>query len=374
VVAYSLPKRGRVSREELEAHLHSDPERPDILPYRFKFYERDWGLCISEGERRELTGDWFDVEIDAELVEGNMHVGEFVVEGERPECLLFAAHIDHPMQVNDGLLGAAVLVELARLLAQRRDRLTWSYRFLFVPERIGTIAWIARFPERLPEILGGAFCEMPGVAGQALSLQATKWGDTKTDRVLAKLLRELDPDPPIVPCWKHVVNDEGFLNAPRVDVPIASVSRSAPGSPFEHFPEYHTDRDTPERVDWDGTAETLGVLNSFCEIVDADRVPVPQYVGDPFLSKHGLWVDWRENPALNVALEDIFHAVDGRTSVFDIAERVELPYGEVRGFLDQMAEAGLVTWAPADRFYSRDNPWEALAARELSPGVRQAGS
>ena len=108
--------------------------------------------------------------------------------------------------------------------------------------------------------------------------------------------------------------------------------------------------------------------------METDRVPVPAYVGEPFLSKHGLWVDWRTEPDLNVALEDVFHAIDGRSSLFDIAERAGIPYEQVRGFVERMGDAGLVRWRPADVFYSREQPWEMLAARELPPGVNQAGS
>lgn len=373
VVSYSLPKSGRVPRAELLEHLHSDPARPDVVPYRYAFYERDWGLCCSERQKQSLDQEWYEVEIDAADVPGDLHVGELVLPGERSETILFVGHVDHAMQANDGVLGALVLAELARLLAGRRS-LTWTYRFLFVPERIGTIAWLSRSQELLPRILGGVVCEMPGVRGQSLSLQLSKWGDTKIDRVLQALLREIDPAAPVLPCWKHVVNDDGFLNAPGVDLPVASVSRSAPEGPFSHFPEYHSDRDTPERVDWKGVEETLSVLVRFCDVLERDRVPVPTYVGEPFLSKHGLWVDWRLDPGLNAALEEICHGIDGRQSLFDISAAVGLPFGQVAAFVEQMAAAGLVEWSPADRFYASTNSWDARAARRLPEGARQAGA
>ncbi|MGB2910938.1 MAG: DUF2172 domain-containing protein, partial [Anaerolineales bacterium] len=45
VVSYSLPYEGIVNREELLNHLHTHPTLPDAIPFIFKYYEREWGLC-----------------------------------------------------------------------------------------------------------------------------------------------------------------------------------------------------------------------------------------------------------------------------------------------------------------------------------------
>ncbi len=56
VVSYSLPFEGVVSREELLAHLHAHPRIPDAVPFIFKYYERDWGLCCSQLQRERADG------------------------------------------------------------------------------------------------------------------------------------------------------------------------------------------------------------------------------------------------------------------------------------------------------------------------------
>jgi len=57
VVSYSLPFEGQVSREELLAHLHVHPNLPDAIPYVFKYYQRDWGLCATQTLRDSLTDE-----------------------------------------------------------------------------------------------------------------------------------------------------------------------------------------------------------------------------------------------------------------------------------------------------------------------------
>ena len=54
VVSYSLPFEGLVSRQELLEHLHVHPRLPDAIPFVFKYYDRDWGLCASQNSTRCL--------------------------------------------------------------------------------------------------------------------------------------------------------------------------------------------------------------------------------------------------------------------------------------------------------------------------------
>jgi aminopeptidase-like protein len=51
LVNYSAPFRGRVSRAELEQHLHSLAELPSAIPYVTSYYTPRWGFCIAHEER-----------------------------------------------------------------------------------------------------------------------------------------------------------------------------------------------------------------------------------------------------------------------------------------------------------------------------------
>ncbi len=63
VAAYSLPFEGIVSRAELLQHLHVHPRLPEAIPFVFKYYDRDWGLCTSQElktlSKKKLTGSKF---------------------------------------------------------------------------------------------------------------------------------------------------------------------------------------------------------------------------------------------------------------------------------------------------------------------------
>ena len=93
---YSLPFDGVVSREELFAHLHVHARNPDAIPFIFKYYERDWGLCCTRKTRDALTDERYRVVIRSDFSYATLKVGETIVPGETDECIVLCAHLCHP--------------------------------------------------------------------------------------------------------------------------------------------------------------------------------------------------------------------------------------------------------------------------------------
>jgi aminopeptidase-like protein len=46
LVQYSRPVDRVIQVEELQKHLHSIPEQPDLVPYRTAYYSDTWGFCL----------------------------------------------------------------------------------------------------------------------------------------------------------------------------------------------------------------------------------------------------------------------------------------------------------------------------------------
>src|SRR5512136_962385 len=74
-VSYSLPFEGIVGRDELLPHLHVHPRLPQAIPFVFKYYERDWGLCASQELRESLTEKEYKVVIRTSFEPGRLKVG-----------------------------------------------------------------------------------------------------------------------------------------------------------------------------------------------------------------------------------------------------------------------------------------------------------
>ena len=58
------------------------------------------------------------------------------------------------------------------------------------------------------------------------------------------------------------------------------------------------------------------------------------------------WVDWRENWALNRAIEKIMMSFEGQHTIFDLAEQVGLDYQTVRDYVEKFRAKGLVNALP----------------------------
>ena len=48
VVNYSTPVDVNIELEELQNHLHSLPDKPELVPYRTSYYNENWGFCLSQ--------------------------------------------------------------------------------------------------------------------------------------------------------------------------------------------------------------------------------------------------------------------------------------------------------------------------------------
>ena len=182
VVSYSLPFEGMVTREELFQHLHVHPRLPDAVPFIFKYYEREWGLCCSREQRDTLQDDRYRVVIRTKFTQGTLKVGEIVAQGASDEMIVLCAHLCHPHQVNDDLTGVVVGMEVMRSLLARRD-LRYTYRLVIVPETIGSVAWLSHNENLIPRMKGGLFFEMLG-RNYPHALQLSHAGDTERGPVL----------------------------------------------------------------------------------------------------------------------------------------------------------------------------------------------
>ncbi len=165
VVSYSLPFEGVVSRAELLDHLHTHPTLADALPYVFKYYERDWGLCASQSLRDSLTEESYRVVIRTEFEPGTLKVGEVVIPGQVNQCVMLVAHLCHPAMANDDLTGVAVGIEVARELLEGSlsgAMPYYTYRLLILPETIGSVAYLSHHEQLIPKMAAGLFLEMLG--------------------------------------------------------------------------------------------------------------------------------------------------------------------------------------------------------------------
>jgi aminopeptidase-like protein/aminoglycoside N3'-acetyltransferase len=345
VVSYSLPVDREISREELFEHLHVHPELPDAIPFVFKYYERDWGLCCPQNLKSSLRDDRYRVLIRSTFSYGTLKIGEVTVVGKSPETFVLCAHLCHPAMVNDDLSGVVVGLNVMQELL-KRSNLNYTYRFLILPETIGSVAYLSHHQELIPKMIGGLFLEMLGLENPH-ALQLSYEGNTEVDRCLTQVLKRSDSTGWTGSFRTIVGNDERQFNAPGVRVPMLSLSRvmqSKPGS-WPYYPEYHSSEDTPELTSISRLTESRYLVLKMIDAVEGNQVPVNRYQGEIFCSRYGLNIDAYANPEGSRSLFDIIFLIDGTRSMSEIARICNISVESARRVVEELRQLGLVEYA-----------------------------
>jgi aminopeptidase-like protein/aminoglycoside N3'-acetyltransferase len=343
VVSYSLPFEGEVSRRDLFEHLHVHHKIPEAVPFVFKYYERDWGLCCSKNLKDTLLDDKYRVVIKTDFSYGTLKVGEVIAPGKTDDCIVLCAHLCHSAMVNDDLAGIVVGIKVMQDLLHRRN-LRYTYRFLIVPETIGSVAYLSQNEKLIPKMKGGLFLEMLGLKNPH-ALQLSFAGDTEVDLCFSLALKSHDPFSWTGAYRTIIGNDERQFNSPGVRVPLLSLSRVLPPTSADWpYPEYHSSHDTPELNSVKNLEASRDLVLSMIETIENNKVPVNRFKGEVFCSRFGIFVDPYSNPEGNRELFNVMDLIDGTHSVAQIARKCGISFRATLEIINDLHVRGLVDY------------------------------
>jgi aminopeptidase-like protein len=345
LVGYSIPIDVRLPLAELREHLHTDPTRPEVTPYRTSYHNESWGFCLPEALASRLVDGEYHVRIDADLAPGSLTYAEAVITGSSSDEVMLSTYICHPAQANDNLSGVVLLAQLGATLSTMELRRT--HRLLFSPGSLGPIAWLARNESRLGSFHAGLVASCAGDPGQ-FNYKRSRQGNSVVDKAVVCALRDSE-EPHIVRDWIPWGGDERQFCSPGFDLPVGALSRS----PADHFAEYHSSADNPDFVTPEALAGTFRLYLSVLDIIERDEVWVNQNPkGEPQLGRRGLYRSVGGGSSREEALLWVLSLSDGRHSLLDIAHRSTLPFAAIAAAADALAECDLLR--PADPAAGRD--------------------
>jgi len=343
VVNYSHPIRARVTRDELERHLHSLPSHPEWIPYRTSYYSETWGFCLAHAQRERLRDGEYDVCIDSSLAPGSLTYGEVVLPGALSDEVLLSAHVCHPSLANDNLSGLAVLAALIQRL-QRRS-LRYTYRVLFAPGTIGAITWLARHEDdAVRRIRHGLIVTCLGDRG-AFTYKRSRQDRAEIDRTVRAVLSERGGDHRERPFTPDGYDERQYCS-PGFDLPVGRLTRTPNGE----YPEYHTSADSLSLISPESLAESVDLLDAVLSALDGNhRYRNLSPKGEPQLGRRGLYRSLggtTDQAEIEQAVRWMLNFSDGAHSVLDIAEKSALRIGALQTAAELLKERGLL--APVD--------------------------
>lgn len=283
VVGYSVPCDVTLGLAELKPHLYSQPDLADAIPYVTSYYNRDWGFCITENEKRSLGDGRYRAVVDATLEPGHLEYADVVIPGERNDEILFSTYLCHPSMANNELSGLVTVAALARMVAAMPER-KYTYRFIFVPETIGALVYLSDHLDHLKRSVMAGFVVTCVGDERARSYMPSRWGNTLADKVALAAL-EAEGIEFETYTFLERGSDERQFCAPGVDLPFCSVMASKYGT----FPEYHTSADDLEFVTPKGLAASFSIYWHVINLLEEGDRPRASVLGEPQLGRRGLY-------------------------------------------------------------------------------------
>jgi len=348
LVSYSLPIDKLLTWEELEPHLFYNSDLPHTIPWKFKYYERDWGFCLSKHQFDQLPRNKryhavIESEFDSDPKKG-FKVATAVIHpkgGPNPDAgeLFIMAHTCHPNQANDDAAGVVTAIEIARRLCMNPlPTGSMSVRFWFGPETIGTITYLANHEDLIPDIRAGIFIEMTG-NDNTLALQRSRQNDSLIDKIGHHVLTKNNCTFREGAFAEIIANDERVLNGPGINIPTISLTRYP-------YPAYHTSDDDLSIIQEPKLVESARLIEEIVRIYATNYFPVRKFRGPVFLSGYGLYVDWQDDWELNRNIEKIMMRFEGAQSVFDIVDELNLDYWDARKYIEKFRMNDLIEIIP----------------------------
>lgn len=320
--AYSESFNGKIEHDELLKHLNYREDLPEAVPYNFHYYEKNWSFNISYRNLKEyFTDSQYEVRIKTRVFDDVLQIGELLIPGESKEEVLITTYMCHPSMVNDNLSGISVAMELFHYLSNA-EKLHYSYRLLIVPETIGAISFLAKFPDKYQNVKAGFTVYCCGDEGK-LHYKKSYSGKHYTDDVFKYAIHNFFPENGrILPYWPGG-SDERQFNGTGVRLPMGAVTRT----PAAEFKEYHTSLDNLDLIQPRDLVDTVEKLALVVNIMEVDMVYQNHYKGEPCFSKHNIaYPTFKDALAKSSAyiVKILASEVDGGQSLLQIASKWNL--------------------------------------------------
>ena len=339
LVGYSTPFEGEISFDELKKHLYTLPDQPNAIPYITSYYKERWGFCLSQEQFDTLKDGNYKIVIKSALFDGKLNYGELLIKGKSEKEIFLSTYICHPSMANNELSGPTVVTFLAKWL-QEINETDFSYRIIFIPETIGSIAYLSKnYKDMKNKIFAGFNVSCVG-DDRAYSYLPSRNGKTISDLIAKHVLKWIDPNF-IKYTWLDRGSDERQYCAPGIDLPIASILRTKYG----RYPEYHTSLDNLENVVTPkGLDGGYWAIRKAIEAIERNKKYKVTVLCEPQMGNRGLYPTLSTkgtNKEVRLMMNFISFC-DGQTSLLEIAENLNLPIWELYELVDKLESHSLI--------------------------------
>ncbi len=289
VASYSQKIHKKINFDQLKKKIFVG-NFSNAIPYRTLYYKKDWAFCMNKKDFKKiqdtsLKKDIFEICIDSKFINGKMNYGEILIKGKSKKEILISTYICHPSMANDNLSGIILTSLLARFI-QGLPNLKWSYRIIFIPETIGSIAYIKYNLNKIKKIDIGINISCVGGKG-LMSYKETRDSENFLNQLIENIFNKLN-----IRFKKHKFDihgsDERQYSYFGNDINVLSVHKDK----FYDYKEYHTSLDNLDFVKKNNLFSSFDIYKKLILKIEEQEIYISKNnFTEPMLSKYKLYPD-----------------------------------------------------------------------------------
>ncbi len=314
LVGYSIPIKKTLDLKDLKKKIFSHKIH-NAIPYVTSYYKKNWGFCLAKSQIDKLPGGKYRINIDSQFKKGYMNGTHAVIRGKTKKEILFSSYICHPSMANNELSGPILLNAVLDYLKRTYKKPYYTYRFVLMPETIGSIAYLSKNYKHLKKNVIAAFNLTCVGDNKNFSMVESRDGNTVSDKALkCQIIKKRKHK---IYSFVHRGSDERQYCSPGINLPMATFCRSK----FGDFKEYHTSLDNLKLVNEKNLNDSLVIIKNIIKSFEIGLYPELNVKCEPMMSKRKLYPTLSKDGNYSQRTIDImnFIAYCDQRSIFDIS-------------------------------------------------------
>ena len=356
LASYSSSYKNEIKLKDLKKKLHYIKSLPTAIPYKTLYYKNDWAFCLSYKDFKKLKDKKYSVEIGTTLKKGSMTMSEYCIPGISKKEILVHTYTCHPSMANNEISGPLV----ASFLARRIKNNFYSYRFIFAPETIGSIAYLSKYGDQLKKnLIAGYICTCTGIKN-FVTYKKSKTGNTIADKCAIKVINKLKDLKTKVKKFSPTGSDERQYCSIGYNLPVGSIMSKSYGE----YREYHTSLDNKKIINFKHLQRIIEIyFDVFCEIEQKHNYKVINDIkknikkknkvkkiypinlkiyGEPRISKYKIHYGYKnycKADNFTMAIKWLIHYSSGDLSVNQISKISKIGLSTINSALDELCKS-----------------------------------
>lgn len=343
ILNYSIPISKKIKFKDLKQNLYYLKDLPDSIPYITSYYKERWGFCLTYNQFKELEkkgdNEIYEVFIDSKLTKGYLTYADLIIPGKTQKEILISTYICHPSMCHDNLSGLCLTTYLAKYLLNKNNY--YTYRFIFIPETIGSIIYINLNYQILKKnTIGGYVITHVGDKGKFIYLK-TNNNTSFIDKITLFTLKNSNIDFTTRE-FHQCGSDERNYNFPNVELNIGSIMRSK----YTEYKEYHTSNDDLNFVQPNYLQESFDIYKLCINTIETNHIYYSNLKGEPFLSKYNL-IDSTSGQSYKInnnanEIKQILYYINNKNDIIDISNILNLQYNNILQLINLLFENSII--------------------------------